>query len=121
MFGISDLVAHLEASRDEHFVEAQRAEYGDARDPATREFLRSISPSSQAARITVPLLVTQGLNDVRAKAKQSRRIVDQVRANDVEVWYLEAANEGHNLERPPNQIYFGCAVASFVERHLPLE
>jgi len=60
LFGVSDFVSYLEESRREHFPEAQRAEFGDERDPGMRAFLDSISPVNRADEIGAPLLVFQG-------------------------------------------------------------
>jgi pimeloyl-ACP methyl ester carboxylesterase len=111
-------VTFLQASEDGHFPEAQRAEFGDERDPAMRAFLESISPARHAERIRVPLLIFQGANDVRVKAQQSRQMVERSRAADGTVTYVEAADEGHNIEQPLNQLYFGSLMSEFTARCL---
>jgi dipeptidyl aminopeptidase/acylaminoacyl peptidase len=118
LFGISDFVTFLQASEDGHYPEAQRAEYGDERDPATRAFLESISPVRHAERIRVPLLIFQGANDVRVKAQESRQMVERIRAAGGTVTYVEAADEGHSIEQPLNQLYLGSLVSEFTARCL---
>ena len=118
VFGISDFVTFLQASEDGHFPEAQRAEFGDERDPAMRAFLESISPARHAERIRVPILIYQGVNDVRVKVQESRQMVERIRAAGGTVTYVEAANEGHNIEQPLNQLYFGSLVSEFTARCL---
>jgi dipeptidyl aminopeptidase/acylaminoacyl peptidase len=118
MFGISDFPADLAESERGHFPEAHRGEYGDARDPEMREFLASISPVALADRITSPLLVYQGANDIRVKPSQSRAIVDRVRAAGGRAALILAPNEGHGLERPVTQFYFGVAMIEFLVRCL---
>jgi dipeptidyl aminopeptidase/acylaminoacyl peptidase len=118
LFGISDFVTFLQASEDGHYPEAQRAEYGDERDPATRAFLESISPARHAERIRVPLLIYQGANDVRVKAQESRQMVERIRAAGGTVTYVEADDEGHGLEQPLNQLYLGSLVSEFTARCL---
>jgi dipeptidyl aminopeptidase/acylaminoacyl peptidase len=118
LFGMSDFVTFLQASEDGHFPEAQRAEFGDERDVATRAFLESISPARHAERIRVPLLIYQGANDVRVKAQESRQMVERIRAAGGTVTYVEAADEGHGLEQPLNQLYFGSLVSEFTARCL---
>jgi dipeptidyl aminopeptidase/acylaminoacyl peptidase len=78
MFGISDLPAFIDESERGHFPEAQRGEFGDARDTGVRQWLQSISPASQADRIRVPLFIFQGANDVRVKPSQSRAMVARI-------------------------------------------
>ena len=118
LFGVSDFVTFLQASEDGHFPEAQRAEFGDERDPAMRAHLESISPARHAERIRVPLLIYQGANDVRVKAQESRQMVERIRAAGGTVTYVEAADEGHGLEQPLNQLYFGSLVSEFTARCL---
>ena len=118
LFGISDIPTFLEESTKGHFAETQRGEYGDERDPDTRAFLASISPATHAERIRVPLLIFQGANDVRVKPQQSRAMVARIRAAGGQVYYMEAADEGHGLERAPNAVYVISAWISFFERCL---
>lgn len=117
MFGISNLVTWLENS-EEWFREHRRAEYGDERKPEVRAFLESISPSSHVDEIRVPLFVFHGKNDMRVPVFEARQIVGKVRAQGGEVWYIEAANEGHGIMRPENGCYVGAAAFAFLEKHL---
>ena len=118
MFGIADLPAFLAESEAGHYAEAQRGEYGDARQPAMRRFLESISPIAAADRIRSPLLVYQGANDIRVKPQQSRALVERVRQAGGSVVYIEAPDEGHGLARPVTQFYFGVAMIEFLMRCL---
>jgi acetyl esterase/lipase len=118
LFGISDFVTHLQASADGHFPEAQRAEFGDERDPAMGAFLEPISPARHAERIRVPIPIYQGANDVRVKAQESRQMVERIRAAGGTVTYIEAADERHNIEQPLNQLYFGSLMSEFTARCL---
>lgn len=118
LFGISDFVTYLQGSEDSHFPQAQRAEFGDERDPPTRAWLESISPARRAERIRVPLLIFQGANDVRVKPRESRQMVERIRAAGGTVTYVEAADEGHGLEQPLNQLYVGSLASEFMERCL---
>jgi len=118
MFGISNFITFLEASKESHFPEVQRAEYGDERDPEMRAFLESISPLHHADKITVPLIIYQGRNDVRVKVKESRQMVEQIRAHGGKVLYIEAADEGHSLSQPLNQLYVGAAGLQILEDYL---
>jgi dipeptidyl aminopeptidase/acylaminoacyl peptidase len=116
-FGISNFVAFLENTQD-YRRDLRRAEYGDERDPEMRRFLESISPLNHADKIRLPLFVYGGLNDPRVPVSESRRIVETVRAGGGEVWYVEAANEGHSLAKPMNLMYVGSAAVAFTERFL---
>ncbi|HEY4978429.1 MAG TPA: prolyl oligopeptidase family serine peptidase [Candidatus Acidoferrum sp.] len=118
LFGISDLGKEVEASSQEHFVDVQRAEYGDERDPKTRAFLDSISPINHVESINVPILIFHGANDVRVKPEQSRKMVAQLEALGRDVRYIEANNEGHGITMPLNQLYLGSAIADFFREFL---
>jgi dipeptidyl aminopeptidase/acylaminoacyl peptidase len=117
LFGISDIPTFLKESEHGHFAEAQRAEFGDWRDPQMLSFLQSISPAPQAHRIRAPLMIYQGANDVRVKPHQSRSMTEQIRAVGGHVVYIEAPNEGHTLDRPLTQFYVGVAWMEFMSRH----
>jgi len=117
LFGISNLVTFLENS-EEWFRDYRRAEYGDERKPEVRAFLESISPSTNADKINVPLFVFHGKNDMLVPVVEARQIVGKVRAQGGEVWYIEAANEGHGLTRPGNALYVSAATVAFLKKHL---
>ena len=115
LFGISNFTAFLEASQEHHLAYAQRAEFGDERDPAMRAFLDSISPLNHANRINVPLLIFQGANDIRVKPEESRQMVARIQEQGGTVHYIEAADEGHGITRPLNLLYLGAAGMDLLE------
>ncbi len=77
----------------------RRAEYGDERDPAIRDFFARTAPLNNAKKITKPLFVVQGGNDPRVPRSEAEQIVGQVRKNGTPVWYLLARDEGHASAR----------------------
>jgi dipeptidyl aminopeptidase/acylaminoacyl peptidase len=115
--GISNFVTFLENTRG-YRRDLRRAEYGDERDPAMRVFLERISPTTNAARITKPMFVVQGLNDPRVPAGEAEQIVAAIRANGGSVWYLLARDEGHGFRKKKNRDYFSHAMALFLEEYL---
>jgi dipeptidyl aminopeptidase/acylaminoacyl peptidase len=115
--GISHFVTFLETT-ESYRRDLRRVEYGDERDPAMRSFLHQISPLSNAARITKPLFVIQGRNDPRVPYTESEQIVEKVRANGTEVWYLRAENEGHGFARKENADFQFFAMILFLKRYL---
>jgi dipeptidyl aminopeptidase/acylaminoacyl peptidase len=117
MFGIANFVTWLKNTED-YALNFYRTEFGDERDPKMRAFLESISPVNHADNIKVPLFVFQGKNDPRVPVSESRQIVDKVRAQGGEVWYIEAANEGHGFSKPQNGFYVGAAAFAFLRKHL---
>jgi len=111
--GISDLAHFMEHAQDAD-REGRRAEYGDERDPATLAVLRELSPLNRAGQIKRPLFVAAGANDARVTLDQSRRIVEAARESGAQVWYMEAANEGHGYERTENVSFLFYATVLFV-------
>ncbi len=117
LVGISNFVTFLENTSD-YRQDLRRVEYGDERDPEMRAFLDKISPNRRAAEISNPLFVVQGLNDPRVPASESEQMVDVIREQGGEVWYLLAKDEGHGFGKKTNRDYFTRASAVFLERYL---
>jgi dipeptidyl aminopeptidase/acylaminoacyl peptidase len=115
--GISSFVTFLE-STSAYRRALRRAEYGDERLPKMRAYLQRISPLTNAARISKPLLVVQGLNDPRVPASESQQMVAKIRARGGEVWYLAAKDEGHGFKKKPNRDFYQKTIAAFLEKQL---
>jgi dipeptidyl aminopeptidase/acylaminoacyl peptidase len=111
--GISSFVTFLE-NTESYRRDLRRAEYGDEREPEMRAFLERISPLNNADKITSPLFVAQGYNDPRVPYTESEQIVGAVRANEVDVWYLLAMDEGHGFAKKANRDYFQAATVLFL-------
>lgn len=110
--GISNFVTFLR-NTEAYRRDLRRAEYGDERDPEMHDFLQRISPLNNIERIRSPLFVAQGYNDPRVPYTESEQIVEAVRANGLNVWYLLAMNEGHGFARKENRDYFQAATVMF--------
>lgn len=117
MVGISNFLTFLQHTQA-YRRDLRRAEYGDERDPAMAEFLARISPANQAARITLPLFVAQGLNDPRVPASESEQMVRAIRARGGQVWYLLAKDEGHGFRKKRNVDHLFYRTVQFVQEHL---
>ncbi len=115
--GISNFVTFLENTK-EYRRDLRRVEYGDERDEEMREFLMDISPTTNAEEITKPLFVAQGLNDPRVPVTESEQMVEVIRENGGEVWYLLAKDEGHGFRKKSNRDYFRSAYVLFLEQYL---
>lgn len=115
--GISNFVTFLE-STSAYRRDLRRVEYGDERDPKMREFLLKISPQTNAAKITKPLFVIQGQNDPRVPITESKQMVETVRKNGGNVWYLVGKDEGHGFRKKTNTDYQGYAMSLFWETFL---
>jgi dipeptidyl aminopeptidase/acylaminoacyl peptidase len=115
--GISNFVTFLE-STEEYRRDLRRPEYGDERDPKMREYLLSISPTTNAAKIKSPLFVIQGQNDPRVPLNESEQMVKTIREQSGVVWYLMAKDEGHGFRKKPNRDFMLNAMTLFLEENL---
>jgi dipeptidyl aminopeptidase/acylaminoacyl peptidase len=113
--GISSFVTFLE-NTEAYRRDLRRAEYGDERDPDMRAFLERISPLSNVDRINSPLFVAQGYNDPRVPWTESEQIVEAVRENGGDVWYMLAMDEGHGFAKKENRDYFQAATVMFFQQ-----
>ncbi len=113
--GISNFVSFLE-NTESYRRDLRRAEYGDERDAEMRAHLEKISPLSRMGEVSRPLFVAQGLNDPRVPASEAEQVVEAVRGNGGEVWYLLAKDEGHGFAKKVNRDYFQAASALFMQR-----
>jgi dipeptidyl aminopeptidase/acylaminoacyl peptidase len=111
--GIADFVSFL-TNTAPYRQNQRRAEYGDERDLEMRGFLRRISPLTNADRITRPLLVVHGKNDPRVPLSEAEQIVNKLRAKGGEVWYLVAADEGHDYSKKQNRDAYYETFAQFL-------
>lgn len=115
--GISNFVTFLE-STSAYRRNLRRPEYGDERLPRMRAYLQRISPLTNAARISKPLLIVQGLNDPRVPATESQQMVAKIRARGGEVWYLAAKDEGHGFKKKANRDFYQKTIVTFLEKQL---
>lgn len=115
--GISNFVTFLENTK-EYRRDLRRVEYGDERDPKMREYLIKISPTTNAHKITKPMFIIQGLNDPRVPASEAEQMLEVIRENGGEAWYLLAKDEGHGFRKKKNRDYMTYAIVLFLEEHL---
>jgi dipeptidyl aminopeptidase/acylaminoacyl peptidase len=115
--GISSFVTFLERT-ESYRRDLRRAEYGDERDPAMREWMQRTAPVNNAQRIKVPMFVVHGRNDPRVPVQEAERIAATVAANGVPVWTLIAENEGHGFAKKENADYLFYARVLFLEKFL---
>jgi len=69
-----------------------------------REFLKEISPLTNADKIRAPLMVIHGANDPRVPVSEAEQIVDAVRNNGIPVEYLLYEDEGHGIRKLKNRL-----------------
>jgi dipeptidyl aminopeptidase/acylaminoacyl peptidase len=89
-------------------------------DPTTADSVRlkNISPLFNYQKINKPLLVFQGLNDVRVLPVESEEIVAGVKKNNVPVEYITYADEGHGFSKKGNQINTSKKTLEFLDKYL---
>ncbi|MBS0290452.1 MAG: S9 family peptidase [Proteobacteria bacterium] len=90
-------------------------------DPNTLEgkaYLKERSPLYYADRITKPLLIGHGANDVRVKQEESDQMVNAMQLNKVPVTYAIFPDEGHQFVHPGNRMAFYALAESFLAKTL---
>lgn len=87
---------------------------GDPTTPDGQALLKARSPLSAADAIRRPLLIGQGVNDVRVKRAESDQIVAAMRAKNIPVTYLLFGDEGHGFQRPENNLAFYAVTEQFL-------
>ncbi|MEW6645560.1 MAG: S9 family peptidase [Pseudomonadota bacterium] len=90
-------------------------------DPATEEgraFLTERSPLTHIDRATRPILIAQGLKDVRVVAAESEQMVAALKSRGVPVTYVTFSDEGHGFVRPANRLAFYAVAEAFLGKHL---
>ena len=78
--------------------------FGNPAVPAGREKLLADSPISYIDKITAPLLVIHGANDVRVLREDSDDVVKELKRLGRPVEYLSFPNEGHSVRRWRNRL-----------------
>ncbi len=112
--GISNFVSFLKNTKA-YRRDLRRAEYGDERIPAMRQFLEEVSPLTHVDKISSPLFVIQGANDPRVPRSEAEQIVKAVRKKGRKVWYMLAKNEGHGFRKKTNRDMAYLLTALFLE------
>ncbi len=120
LVGISSLITLLENMPPywHAFAALMYRRYHDPRTPQGRAWLWSRSPMSTVDRITRPLLIAHGRNDVRCTIAEADQIVSAMRGHGLPVRYLVYPDEGHALWRPENKMSYNAAVEAFFAEHL---
>jgi pimeloyl-ACP methyl ester carboxylesterase len=116
--GVYDLFAFLSSPANAMHAEHLKLLVGDPRTQAAE--IQAVSPSHQAHRIQIPVLVAHGDRDARCDKDQADRMVAALRAQGRFVPYLVMAGEGHLLNnwREETRIELFRAVENFFGLHL---
>ncbi len=81
--------------------------------------LEERSPLNYVENITVPMLIVQGVNDPRVVQAESDQMVEALRSNGNEVYYIVYDNEGHGFAIEANRLEFAGRVEEFLYNHVP--
>jgi dipeptidyl aminopeptidase/acylaminoacyl peptidase len=117
MFGPYDLVTFSERI-PETWKPYFKVAIGDPAVEADRKHLFEMSPSTYLDKIECPLLVIQGRNDPRVVEKESRDVVERLRANGKDVEILVFENEGHDVLKFENRVTCYNAITDYFKKHL---
>jgi dienelactone hydrolase len=90
----------------------------DPGTPEGRRWLLEQSPLSHVDRIVRPVLIAQGLNDVRVRPQESEQIVRALIAHNIPVTHLTFSDEGHYFARQGNRIALAAVMEAFLTHHL---
>ncbi len=94
----------------------REAEYGSL--DTDRDFLASISPTTNIDAIDAPLFVLHGENDPRVPVNEARQIAEEATTQGVPVETLIFEDEGHGLSKRANKIEAYSRIAAFLEEHV---
>lgn len=120
IFGIANLLTFMAAIPPywRPWFSVWKNRLGDPDTEEGRAFLRERSPLTHIDRAFRPILIAQGLEDVRVTRAESEQIVAALRHRNVPVTYVTFRDEGHGFLRPENQIAFRAITEAFLAKHL---
>ncbi|MBR0896390.1 S9 family peptidase [Bradyrhizobium tropiciagri] len=120
LFGISNLVTFM-ATIPPYWgpwISVWKNRLGDPDTEAGRAFLVERSPLTHIDRAVKPILIAQGMRDVRVVAAESEQMVNALKQRAVPVTYITFADEGHGFVRPENRLAFYGVTEAFLATHL---
>lgn len=83
-----------------------------------KEFLEERSPITYLKDFRAPMLIIQGKNDPRVVLQESKDLVNDLRANNVEVEFLVFEDEGHDVLKFKNKVICYNKIVNFFKKHL---
>jgi acetyl esterase/lipase len=81
--------------------------------------LEERSPLNYVENVSVPMLIIQGVNDPRVVQAESDQMVEALRENGNEVYYVVYDNEGHGFAIEANRLEFAGRVEEFLYNNVP--
>jgi dipeptidyl aminopeptidase/acylaminoacyl peptidase len=119
-FGISNLPTFMKTVPPywSPWFDIWKRRLADPDTPEGQAWLKERSPLTHVDRIVRPLLIGQGMNDVRVVAAESEQIVAAMQAKGLPVTYVTFPDEGHGFVRPANRLAFTAILEAFLAKHL---
>lgn len=119
LFGVANWPRTLK-SIPPYWESFRKALYEELGDPYSADSVRlkNISPLYNYEKIKKPLIVFQGMNDVRVLPVESEEIVAGVKKNNIPVEYITYPDEGHGFEKKANQITTSQKTVEFLDKYL---
>ena len=120
LFGISSLITFM-ASIPLYWspwFSVWKERLGDPDTEEGRALLTERSPITHIAAAKRPILIAQGLQDVRVVAAESAQMVAALQARNIPVTYITFSDEGHGFVRPANRLAFVAVAEAFLAKHL---
>jgi dienelactone hydrolase len=120
LFGISNLITFMATIPPywSPWFRIWKLRLGDPNTEEGRQFLFDRSPLNHLERATKPILIAQGLQDVRVVAAESEQMVAAIAKRGVPVTYVTFADEGHGFVRPENRLAGGAVAEAFLAKYL---
>lgn len=120
IFGISNLITFM-ATIPPYWgpwFSIWKNRLGDPKTDEGRAFLLERSPITHIDRAVKPILIAQGMRDVRVVAAESEQMVAALTRKGVPVTYVTFPDEGHGFVKPANRMAFFAITEAFLARHL---
>ena len=120
IFGPSNLISFMASIPPywEQYLGDFKRRIADPETEEGRAWLRERSPVNSAERIKRPLLIVQGMNDVRVVPAESEQMVRAMQERGIPVTYITFADEGHGFNRQENRLALNAVIEQFLGRHL---
>ncbi len=120
LFGIANLVTFMRTvpAYWGPSLPVLKRRLADPDTEAGRQWLAERSPLTHVDRIARPLLIGQGLRDVRVTPQESEQIVQAMQQRRLPVTYVTFADEGHGFVRQENRLAFNAVAEAFLAQHL---
>ena len=112
--GVSDMAAILR--HDASFLNGSRSkDYWRSQSPD----LKGASPVNFAADFSIPVLIMHGKADARVPVKQSREMVERLKAAGKTYRYVEQPEGDHHFSREADRIQFLKEMEAFLKQYNP--